>query len=189
MTIDNLWKILATEKNLPQPTAALAEKQRTASRSRSRNNNEAAKAGSRANSGTRPFGITINDDGQGMSRLKQRFTPPQQRHASRQDSDFFATPTLNTKASVDGTPQQVQSQNRGQPSPIRFMRDPNSAAGVFQSQQNDNIVFNTALRDSTEVGDRTYSRHALGQSANVREEAQGGYLGDSRTNLGNFAPN
>ena len=105
MTIDNLWKILATEKNLPQPGAAIGEKQRNSSRSKSRNNNEAVNAGSRGHSGTRPYGITINDDGQGMNRLKQRFTPPQQRHASRQDSDFFATPTLATKASEESNKQ------------------------------------------------------------------------------------
>ena len=64
MTIDNLWKILATEKNLPQPSAAvLGEKQKNSSRSRSRNNNEGANTGSRGLSENRPCGITINDDG------------------------------------------------------------------------------------------------------------------------------
>ena len=66
MTIDNLWKILATEKSLPQPQNILSEKQKNASRSRSRNNVDQANDRSRGQSdNARPFGITVNSDGQG----------------------------------------------------------------------------------------------------------------------------
>jgi len=63
VAIDNLWKIMATEKHIPLPSGAPGEKQKN-NRSQSRNN-EGNGNGSRGHSGSnanRPCGITINGD-------------------------------------------------------------------------------------------------------------------------------
>ena len=103
VTIDNLWKILATEKSLPQPTGATGEKQKN-NRSRSRNN-DGNGSGSRGHSGSnvnRPCGITINGETERVG--NSSYTPISSKHAGRQETDFFATPSTRAQFSDEKLP-------------------------------------------------------------------------------------